>query len=472
MRLIREILDTDGAKTLLITSFVFLFCYDVLTALTIHPRNWFADEGCYMQQLGYYLNIEGDHVCGNPAFRAAGVTLVWLPFAFIGKYLAHLESQNVTEYILSLVSFGTVLFWAATFYFVKRIVSDGQRRWRDYLFVLFILLNVPSFYYVFTRPFMPHAAEAMFAFGFIFFLKQNKPLQSLLFAILLTVTRYNDAPVFLMLFAWIYENRKNTQGYSIDRRVLLITKFVLVLALAMTGWIAFVRGYDSYTVFDLLADTKWKGFYDFFISSNWGVLWSGTWWLAAFLFGFFHIKKLSLTGRAALVWMLLEAILCIGWGGNGNSYGYRYLVGSYAGALVIWLELQGLQPNYRYVFHFFTLLGGAWLYWTLLMFGVIPNTVAIWSADGLTCLNDTDAMFYTFKHAFNPDYLKQALFRQILPMQLYVQKNPHLADPKWNLTELSQTRYLLAWAASGVAGAYIVLYTAASMVTSGIKKPR
>lgn len=453
----------DFFKVLLITSIVFLLCYDVSVALTINPRNWFADEGCYMQALGTYLGIDGEHVCGNSAFRAAGVTLLWLPFAAIGKYIAHFKHENVTEYILGMISYGSVLFWAVTFFFVKRILKESSRKTTDYLFIVAVLFNIPSFYYVFSRPFMPHAAEAMLAFGFVYFLKKSLPVHALLMAVWLTLTRYNDAPVFLMLVAWMLDQRRRS-GTPFHPRTVKLIGVVVGLAVIGIGWVSLFYGYDSYTVIDLLHDTKWKGAYDFFISPNWGILWSGTWWLVSLLLGLWHFRRLSFYSRAAVLWMIAEAVLCIGWNGNGNSFAFRYLIGSYAAALVVWMEVYERKPKLERLFKAVTWLGGAWIFWVLLLFGIVPLTSAMWSADGQTCLNDTQAMYYTFKYAFDPDYLKHALARQILPLQLYIQKHPDLADPKWAMTALSETRYAFAWFANFVAFVYIGGFTLWTLV--------
>jgi hypothetical protein len=72
--------------------------------------------------------------------------------------------------------------------------------------------------------------------------------------------------------------------------------------------------------------------------------------------------------------MLFEAVICSSWNGNGSDFGYRYLIGTFVGALVVARELAGKpKAGTRLLFERIGLLCAAWLtYLTLVYKTTVP----------------------------------------------------------------------------------------------------
>src|SRR5690349_19239625 len=113
----------DWAKTVFLGCVLFLLFFSSARALHVSELNWHSDDGCYLQHLGDYLGIEGSHICraGEENYYARGVALIWLIPAWIGKIVAHLRGENVTEWVLPIVAGVSYACWILAAYFVARI---------------------------------------------------------------------------------------------------------------------------------------------------------------------------------------------------------------------------------------------------------------------------------------------------------------------------------------------------------------
>ena len=112
-----------------------------------------------------------------------------------------------------------------------------------------------------------------------------------------------------------------------------------------------------------------------------------------------NFKTLGTLARAGIVWMFAELALCFLWRGNGSDFAYRYLIGSYAGALMVWLEFLGVADRVlKRVSESLLLLNAFWLFWLAWIYKEhvdvlpIPDQIGNWSLEDLQ-LNSLSALF-------------------------------------------------------------------------------
>src|SRR5205823_5975287 len=101
--------------------------------------------------------------------------------------------------------------------------------------------------------------------------------------------------------------------------------------------------YNSSSLRQILLLLKWENVTRTSLAADWGLLWVNTIWCLTLWFGLAYLKELTSFSRAALGWMVLEGVLCVLWRGNGRYFGHRYLIGSYAGMSVVFLEIYSIQ---------------------------------------------------------------------------------------------------------------------------------
>jgi hypothetical protein len=150
------------------------------------------------------------------------------------------------------------------------------------------------------------------------------------------------------------------------------------------------------------------------------------WWVLPLFLGLIFFRKLSNFARAALAWMWLEALLCMAWNGTGGDFGYRYLVGSFAGALIVWMDLLRIYPHWIKNFRRLTIAGGVWLVYITWVY----RTASILSP--MLVKNDQGAMvaaeipYYflrTIFHIADPAVYYNAWIQQFPLVTLYMSWN-------------------------------------------------
>jgi hypothetical protein len=123
------------------------------------------------------------------------------------------------------------------------------------------------------------------------------------------------------------------------KRAALVGASLLVLAgLAYVLWLGFVAGYNRFNFTPLVTGFSISRVSVVLFAGDWGLLWTAPAWLLCLIVGVVRFRRSSMASRFAVLWMLGELGMCMVWPGNGSDFAYRYLIGSYAGALVIALE--------------------------------------------------------------------------------------------------------------------------------------
>ncbi|MBS1963930.1 MAG: hypothetical protein JST04_17090 [Bdellovibrionales bacterium] len=341
---------------------------------------WFAfnvalqnDEGCYVAILYKLLFQSSEGFCsGRINYFAPGAPFLWLPaggFALALSSLSQLWLFHWLQPILGLYSF--CLFGAATYVLylcVSRFLETPVSKipTSPWLLTLAVILNSPILYYAGTWAIMPHTAQILVAFVTVLLLERRKFFLAGLAVLLLSLTRFNDVPAILMLLGKAWDERSTwREGAArlFHRKIAVFAVAALLLSVTVfIGWTAFVKGYGPTTLSNLFLSVSMAKLNFFLFHDRWGVFWMTPWWTLSFVFGLAHFRRLSNFARGALVWLFIEGYVATSWGGNGGDFGYRYLLGSFAAAWVIWKEVVALHgPRFQKVFVGLSVVGAGWM---------------------------------------------------------------------------------------------------------------
>jgi hypothetical protein len=336
----------------------------------------------------------------------------------VGWFASVVTGGDAATWVLAFVSIMSFTFLGATLYFILRILR--MRSLSSPVLALMVLMNIPLLHFAVQWTKMSHPAEAMLAFGTVLALMRDRLSLALLSAAALMLTRFNDAPIVLLILGYILDR---------DPRRKLPPK-LLYPAFALTGlsllsavWILFVKGYGGLTLPQLIRDFSWKSAGHFIWGADWGMLWTGTWWLLSLLLGAIGWKRLSWLGRGALLWLVAELVVCILWRGNGSDYGYRYLSGSYAAALVVWLEALAWDTWVPRAFRWSVVYGGLLhlylnvVYKTIHGLGPILGPNLTRAEDGF---GNPTFLLKVAENVFNPEVYKTAALQQLPAVTLYL----------------------------------------------------
>jgi hypothetical protein len=464
--------ETDGAKVLVIACFIFLFFFHSARAFEFGFMNWQTDQGCYLQHLGDYIGIEGEHLCKAFAYgkndHANGVALIWILPGLIGKLIAHLRHEDVTFWVLPFAGLSSYACWVTAIFAVLKILRLRAEtlglKWKWLpLFALFVIFNTYTLHYGTADVFLAHSAEIMLSFACAYFLLKDELLIALFFAVFLTVTRYNDAPVVLLLIGrWLDRATVNQsiRDMKLRSKVFLGTGSAALLGIGI--WISCFRGYYGATLPSMLMDLQWANFREFLYSTHWGIIWSGSWWLAALLLGACYFMRLSYLARASVVWLALEALLVIVWGGNGTDFGNRYLSGSYSAALLVWLDLLELMPVRSWkqsAFRALTWANGTWVMLMTILYTTRPAMNPRW--EGEVCFIPTNITGAMFMNLLNLDAYLVAFYRQIPAITLYYSYFPGRLPLGREFVRIKGGEWYVVFATTILCCSYLLVYGSA-----------
>jgi hypothetical protein len=119
----------------------------------------------------------------------------------------------------------------------------------------------------------------------------------------------------------------------------VVSVVALLGAASYLVWVG-IQGYHSTHVFQLLKRMRFERVAEVFFGGDWGLVFTAPFWIYCFVFALRYFMKLKILTRIAVLWMGFELLICLVWKGNGSDFGYRYLIGSYAGAYLVWCEMR------------------------------------------------------------------------------------------------------------------------------------
>lgn len=296
-----------------------------------------VDDECYLKWLSRFLFFDYE-ACPNP-YTFPGTALVWLPGAALARVVAFFTQTDLLPAITASIGVTAYLCWVASLFVLYQLVAhytdkEKERFWLPLLF----LFAIPVLHYATARSTMTHTAELLLCLSTLVFLQQRRFALALVFGILLTATRINDCPILLVILGSYLDDEKNWKRLKWPLVIVGLTSLPLLK-------IAFFSYYGGGSgLIPILRQVSWNEFNRVMVGDRYALVFTASFWLAALFAGSLFIKRLSWTGRAGLVWMWFLFFICMGWGGMGNSFGYRYLIGTYPLALIIAFELRKEIP--------------------------------------------------------------------------------------------------------------------------------
>lgn len=402
-------------------SLVFLLSYRAPWAL---QPGWQSDDGCYISRLMWFFGVTLPNAC-SPEFYpsnyfAPGAPITWIPagaLSLLTSWVFGIELTRILPPFLSIYSF---LLWGVSLWILRRILETYKRPGS---LGLAVLLNLPLLYYATSRATMAHTAEAVWAFAMIWGIRAKHLKVASLSALMLGLTRFHDIPAWGMVLTAAAPGLRLFLGKTKkDRWALPMTiaaSLIAVATLVWVGWVGMERGYGLVTFESMWNDLSWDGAAKFFIRLNWGVLWTAPWWLAAWIFGFLRWKTLSPSAQAGWLWMAVTVLACISWQGNGGDFGYRYLIGSYGAALLIWMELLETGTPRMKRFVALTWAGAAWQTLLTVMYKTTSN-MAVFARADFGHIGTMNYVLELLQNLFNPLVYWRILIQQFPIVSLLI----------------------------------------------------
>jgi hypothetical protein len=289
------------------------------------------DERCYFSWLEFLLNIntKGCESSSHPL----GIALLWFPFAFLGKGLAHFFHEDPESWMIAFTGLSGFVFWGLSLSALARICDKIANETQDPLFKKWLqsdwippllILQIPALFYAGSRSLMVHSGELFLALLLLWaILSANYWLSFFCFALLL-VTRPIDFIFFLPL----------TIGFS--KRILPLTLLCSIAFLYLIK-VAFISGYHDTYLLPLLKNFTWRQVGSFLFRSDFGVVWTQPIWVLFIAHFLRRYRSLSSFCWSLGFCSLFAGLVTLLWPTHGSTFSFRYLIGTYPCLLVYFL---------------------------------------------------------------------------------------------------------------------------------------
>lgn len=372
-----------------------------------------ADEHCYLATVYQILHLGREGTCPDNYF-APGTAILWLPGAIVGWVFAWMGRGELDPWIVPSIALLSFSYWVTCLFLLTRLlrasVTNPLPAMSGSLWGLVLLLNIPVLYYAVARPLMAHTSELMMALAALLALKRLRFALAIGLGASLCFIRYNDLPIFLVLAGGYIDSLR---GEVIKKQYLLNGKKLLAIAAAVgivalyVAWVATIRSYGGLTL-AVLQEASFDGLGRFLVGTAWGVVWVQGWWLLTIVMGCVYFHRISFAAKGAILWNLVEVLLCISWGGNGADFAYRYLIGSSAGALIVWFDLLDQKILSWMAFRAVALAGAIWLTFLTSVYKTI-EALGYVRADG----SPAHFLLNLIDHILDPEVYKIMALQQV-----------------------------------------------------------
>jgi hypothetical protein len=324
------------------------------------------DDTCYVEWLYYFLGVPVEHCYADYYFP--GSALLWWPGGWLAIALAKFSSTALAVWIPISIAFSSFACWVASLFVLNRLfLRHAPKALQGVSWTILFLLGIPVLSFATSRTCMSHAPELLLMLLAVYSLLEKRYPLTLFFAGLVTLTRLNDAILFGLLVGEILDRMKLIRVRALtsrERRWLGFTLIVVIAASIPVVYMSVIKGYggSASRLGPVLRDiTPWK-IWRLIGDSQGSLLYSGPWWLLTLGFGIVHFVQLSWKARASLAWMGIMLLICMGWGPQAGDLGYRYLIGAYVAALLVWFELVPLlSPSMNRLFRGALVAQSLWL---------------------------------------------------------------------------------------------------------------
>lgn len=351
------------------------FLWAILAVFLIFFRSRWAmrsggyDEECYIQWLHWFLGLAYPP-CYSPS-HSPGIALVWWPIGALALVLSKLTSLPFIELVKPLISLSSFAFWGASVFLIDAILQKLKTNKEPPVplwLPLAILANVRLLEHAARQNFWNHPAEFALALTVVLACLHGRYPTAVLLSALVCFIRINDAPIFLVV-AGAFADRVARRGAPLSGNTKKITGALAILIGITLGYvvyqIGFVSGYNGMSIPIVVKSFSIARYAQAFVMGFDGLLWVAGWFLLCIGMGLYHCRKLSWLAISALIWMGAELMLVVGLNGIRADYGapaWRYFIGSFAGAVVLWNEVYRLSsPRFQKISTAVLLIYAIWL---------------------------------------------------------------------------------------------------------------
>jgi len=290
------------------------------------------DPQCYLSQLHGFLGLAGPG-CESKDFLP-GTALVWLPGGALALLVAKITGAGADSLIRLSVGLTSFLLWLGSLYLIQEIFSGKPRR------AALWILAVPVLYYAAVRTMLSHSAEFFFACLAAWATLRKRFSLALVAAGMLSLVRYNDIPwLFLVAAAALGKEKRPAFWVAWTGLSAAFTARVLHVGIS--------AGYHEIRLPFLAESASFEKFLEVFAGSEWGLFWMSPWWVLVLAAALWHWRRLTPISWACAAAMAGGLALCASWRGNGGDFGYRYLIGTFPAALLLWKELEPQLPKWK-----------------------------------------------------------------------------------------------------------------------------
>lgn len=378
------------------------------------------DDRAYLCSAEKWVGVQSEQCPKTSHF--SGIAVTWFPAMVLARLFAIFDSLSFESWAGFFVGITSFLCWMASLFLIPKIVMLYSKNWDEsplktfcnhWLFSALFLLNIPVLYFATTRTFLVHSAELMWSLLFVYFWKKGKTTWCLIALVVTIFCRPNNIGACFLIPVLFSEIKPLSMRKKMVYRTAL---FASVIGFGFLLYEFIFHGYNGTYLLPALLDFNKRQFFSFFIRQDFGILWSQTLWLLGFLIWTFLFISGNDTQAAAGCWLFISGFLAILWPTHGSTFGYRYLIGSYGGVLILFLESapkllsKWSQKHFRGLF----ILMGFLALWGVLQCWIYPAPKPYWPWD-----KPADANFgIPFGQIFNwikssPDLFKMNRFSEI-----------------------------------------------------------
>lgn len=283
----------------------------------------------------------------------SGVAVSWFPALGLARFFSFFTEDSFEAWAGFWVGLSSFLFWVLSLFLIDQIIrlyppkkeatNPAGLFISSPIFPALFLLNIPILYFATTRTFMVHTPELFWSLLFVYDLKKSNWKRGLLALGVLLATRPGNLGAVFLIPAFL-------ESSPLRQKISKLGWAICFLGIgAVSAWLLsklMITGYNGTFLIPLILDFQWQSLRSFFFAEDFGLVWSQFVWLVGLFLWLRYFKRGSGIAAASGFWLYLSALATLFWPTRGSTFGYRYLIGSYAGVLLIFLETMPLWSLY------------------------------------------------------------------------------------------------------------------------------
>lgn len=300
------------------------------------------DDRAYLCKSQKWVGLSSEQCPKTSHF--SGVAITWIPALILARICSFFSSVSFDSWAGFFVGLSSFICWVISLFLIDKIIHLFSSQWErgpsktlltSWQFPILFLLNVPVIYFSTARTFLAHPAELMWSLLFVYFWKKEQLYFAVVALGVLIFTRPNNIGATLPIFAAFL----NQGSLSSSKKL----PFILLMFASILGFIFFsfkliLQGYNGSYLVPMLLDFNRERLLAFLFREDFGILWAQTAWVVSLLIWVVYFLKGSDFFVSSGFWLLASGAIALFWPTHGSTFGYRYLIGSYGGVLIILLE--------------------------------------------------------------------------------------------------------------------------------------